>query len=238
MKRLVILTAGVALLLSTGCTRDGDLSLRKSLGFGDDAPPGAVKMPAPKTLPPGSLEVAERVELVGRKVVADNTFTGIEPLFMTIGVKEPVLFHRGTEQLIISEGLVEKCKSDAELAALLCAEMGQMVAEKRAAKQVGRGDVDPIPDASHGGSSTFPGGGAAFDAGRQAELAYHERKHPRGASSATADAQGVARELLQGAGYSPAELDRVEPLLKQTADHGEKFRKQLGGSAPPPEWKK
>ena len=80
--------------------------------------------------------VAERVELLGRRLVAQNTFLGIDPLFTTVGGREVgerelVLFHNGTEQLYISEGLVTKCQSDAELAAVLCSELGQMVAEKR-----------------------------------------------------------------------------------------------------------
>ena len=42
---------------------------------------------------------------------------------------------------------------------------------------------------------------------------------------------------LKNAGYNPLELDRVEPLLKQS-ERGEQIRKQMGGSAPAPEWKK
>jgi hypothetical protein len=235
MNRLAALTAGAALLLSAGCKHDDQWSVRKALGW-DESPPNRVITPAPKEVPPASLAVAERVEVLGRKLVAQNTFTGIEPMFMTIGVKESVLFHRGSEQLFISEGLVEQCKSDAELAAVLCAEMGQMVAEKRTAKAAGR-DVDPIPDVGHGAGPLFPGG-TAFDAGRQVDLAYHEKKHPRGAAHVDPiDAAKTARELLIGAGYSPAELDRVEPLLKQS-ERGEKLKKQMGGSAPPPDWKK
>lgn len=233
MNRLVTLAAGCA-LLSTGCTHDGEWSVRKALGW-DDAPARG-QMPAPKDVPPATLAVAERVELLGQKIIAQNTFTGITPMFMTMGVKESVLFHRGTEQVFISEGLVEKCKSDAELAAVLCAELGQMVAEKRTAKAVGS-DVDPIPDAGYGGGPLFPGG-TAYDAGRQADLAFHEKRHPRGATRTDpADATNTARDLLKGAGYNPAELDRVEPLLKQS-ERGEKLRKQMVGSAPPPEWKK
>jgi hypothetical protein len=111
-----------------------------------------------------------------------------------------------------------------------------MVAEKRTAKAVGH-DVDPIADANFGGGPLFPGG-TAFDAGQQANLAYHEQKHPRGAAVPNPlDATNTARDILKGAGYSPAELDRVEPLLKQS-ERGEKIRKQMGGSAPAPEWKK
>jgi hypothetical protein len=230
MNRLVTLAAGCA-LLSTGCAHDSEWSVRKALGWDEPAARGA--MPDPKTLPPASIKVAERVELLGQKIIAQNTFTGIAPLFMTVGIKEAVLFHRGTEQLVISEGLVEKCGSDAELAGVLCAELGQMVAEKRTAKAVGR-NVDPIPDAGYGGGPLFPGG-TAYDAGQQANLAFQEKKNARGAYQA--DATNTARELLRGAGYNPAELDRVEPLLKQS-DRGEKLRKQMGGSAPPPEWQK
>ena len=120
MKRLVSMAAGVAFLLSTGCTNDGQWSVRKALGWEDPKAHGA--MPAAKDLPRAQVEVAERVEQLGRTIIARNTFTGIDPLFHTIGVKESVLFHRGTEELFISEGIVEKCKNDSELAAVLCAE--------------------------------------------------------------------------------------------------------------------
>jgi len=239
MNRLTALFAGATLLSSIGCMSDGEFSVRKAIGWDEPTPGRAgvrVQTPSTKDLPQANQAVAERVELLGRKIVAQNTFLGIEPLFMTIGIKEDALFHSGSELLYISEGLVERCKSDAELAAVLCSELGQMVAEKRAAKAVGR-DVDPIPDATHGAGPLFPGG-TAHDAGRQAELAFHERNHPRGAARPDPiDATKTAKELLSGSGYSAAELDRVEPLLKQS-DRGEKLKKQMGASAPLPEWKK
>ena len=234
MNRLITLAAACA-LLSIGCTHDGELSMKKALGW--DEPSNRAAMPNnTKNLPLPDIKVAARVEETGRKIIAQNTFTGIEPLFMTIGVKESVIFHRGTEQLVISEGLVGKCGSDAELVAVLCSELGQMVAEKRMAVGVGR-NVDPIPEATAGGSPLFPGG-TAHDAGQQANLAFHEKKYPRGVARPDAvDATNTARELLTGSGYSPAELDRVEPLLKQSK-RGEELRKLMAASAPPPEWKK
>lgn len=238
MNRLTALFACAALLPSTGCMSDGEFSVRKAIGWDEPTPGRAgarVRMPSTKDLPQANQAVAERVELLGRKIVAQNTFIGIEPLFMTFGIQEDVLFHRGSEQLFISEGLVEKCKSDAELAAVLCSELGQMVAEKRAAKAAGR-DVDPIPDTTHGAGPLFPGG-TALDAGRQAELGFHDQKHPRGAARPDPiDAKKTAKELLSGSGYSAAELDRVEPLLKQS-DRGEQLKKQMAASAPP-DWKK
>jgi len=236
MKRLAAVAAGVALLLSAGCHNNGDWSVRKALGW--DEPDNRVKTPPPQEIPPASLKAASRVEEVGRKILAQNMFNGLDPelKFMTIGIKESTLFHLGADQLIISEGLVEKCASDAELTAVLCAELGQMIAEKRSAKAVGR-EVSPLQDPTSGASPLFPGG-TAYDAGQQANLAYHEKKYPRGAGRPDpADASNTARDLLRGAGYSPAELDRVEPLLKQS-DRGEKLRKQMGGSAPDPKWEK
>lgn len=240
MTRFAALAAGAAVLFATGCAHDGELSLSRALGWTDAPPPNVVRTPPPKDVPAASLAVAERVENLGRTLIAQNTFTGIDPAFMTIGIKEAVLFHRGTEQLFISEGLVERCGSDAELAAVLCSELGQMVTEKRTAKALGR-DTDPMRDAAFGtAGAPFPGG-TAFDAGRTAELAYHEQKHPRGqrpVAASSAEAANTARELLKGAGYSPAELDRVEPLLKQS-ERGEKIRKQMT-TAPSaePKWQK
>ncbi|MCI0704370.1 MAG: hypothetical protein L0241_25205 [Planctomycetia bacterium] len=218
-----------AALFSAGCMHDGEWSVRRALGLDGG-------FPRAKNVPAAQFATAERVETLGRKIIAQNTFTGIEPLFHTIGVKESVLFHRGTEELFISEGLVAKCKTDGELAALLCAELGQMMAEKRAAKAVGR-DTDPIPDTGFGGGPLFPGG-SAYDAGRQAELGYHEKKYPRGANHLeAADAAKLSRELLKGAGFDPTEMDKVEPLLKQS-DRGEKLRKQFGGTGALPKWEK
>lgn len=231
MNRLAALTVCASLLASAGCLHDGEWSVQKALGWDDERTTFD-----PKNAPRASLPVAERVETLGRKIIAQNTFTGIEPLFMTIGVKESVLFHRGTEQLCISEGLVAKCKTDADLAAVLCAELGQMVAEKRAAKGLGR-DIDPIKDVSHGAAPVL-GGGSPVDPGREAELALHQKRYPRGGGGVDQfDATKTAHELLTGAGFAAADLDRVEPLLKQS-DRGEKLRKQMGGSAPPPKWEK
>ncbi len=177
---------------------------------------------------PASLQTAERVESLGRRIMAQNTFAGIDPLFRTIGVPEPVLFHRGTSELFVSEGLVTRCKSDAELAAVLCSELGQMMAEQRSPR-AGR-DRDQIPDAA------LPDGGRGLDGTRDAELAMRARQ-PRTAATPPPDAAKLSRELLQGAGFDPAELDRAEPLVKQS-DRGEALRKQMAGSAAIPKWEK
>ncbi len=229
-------TAFAAVLFATGCAENESLFGRLTA---DKPPPNAVKMPDAKNVPQASLAATERVEMMGRKILAQNVFPGIDPAFMCIGVKDAaVVFHRGPDQLLISEGMVDKCGSDAELAAVLCSELGQMVAEKRAAKALGR-EVDPARDPGFGaGAAPFPGG-TAFDAGRTVELAYHEQKHPRNAPPSATDAAQAARDLLKGAGYSPAELDRVEPILKSN-ERGEALKKQLTArpASAEPKWQK
>lgn len=234
MKRVAAFAAGAAVLFATGCAENESLFGRLTA---DKPPPNAVRTPEAQNVPQASLAASERVESVGRKIVLQNTFTGIDPVFMCVGVKDvPLVFHRGPEQLLITEAMVNKCGSDAELAAVLCSELGQMVAEKRNAKALGR-DTDPVRDPNFG-ASPFPGG-ESFDAGRTAEIAYHEQKRPRGASASAADGAQAGRDLLRGAGYSPAELDRVEPLLKSN-ERSEALKKQLLGrpASAEPKWQK
>jgi predicted Zn-dependent protease len=221
MKRRATLGLAAGLLFLTGCMTDGEWSVEKVLGW---------DTPRQPKFSPASLQVAERVEGLGRRIVAQNTFTGLDPLFHTIGVPESMLFHRGTSELYVSEGLVRKCKTEAELAAVLCAELGRMMAEKRLARNLGR-DKDTIPEVA------LPGGGLGSDGTRAAEVASQEKKTARDPAETQADPVQLAKELLTGAGFDPAELDRVEPLLKQT-DRGDVLHKQMAGSAPAPTWEK
>jgi hypothetical protein len=240
MDRLVAI--GLAACVATaGCTDrnflDREWSLSKTLGW---EPDNHVRTPDASKYPQPDLQVAERVESLGRRIIAQNTFTGLDPLFHTLGVKESLLFHRGTAQLFISEGLVTRCKTDVELAAVLCSELGQMMAENQAARRVGR-NTDPIPDVALPG--TTDAGGMTGDQTRLAELAYHEKRYGRRQTRASADDANptnpdvAARGLLKGAGFDPGELDRVEPLIRE-AGRSDALRKQMAGSAPPPAWQK
>lgn len=227
LPRVQIALLMLALFVSTGCETDNNWTVNKILGWDNPKSPPMPNYPLPNT------EIAERVENTGHRIIALNTFPGVDPLFTTIGVPETALFHRGPEQLYISEGLVKLCKSDGELAAVLCSELGQMVAEKRAIRKPN--DRDSFPESSlPGGVPVMSGGGTPEDAGRQAELAYQERR-PKAAVVDTVDAARQARILLTGAGYDAALLDQVQPLLKQS-QRGAALRKQLSGSAAAPVW--
>lgn len=208
-RRRLVLAIGVVGL--TGCFHD-EWSVEKALLSRSG------KIPETPQVSPGSMETAGRVEGLGRQILTQNTFTGLDPLFHTVGVKEPVLFHRGHGELFISEGLVSRCKSDAELAAILCSELGRMKAERHGARRAGR-DTDPFPEV-----------------GKDAPPAA--KPQPQiDPTTAAPDAQTFARELMTGSGFDPAELDRVEPLLKEAAKN-DSLRKQMAGAAAAPQWRK
>jgi hypothetical protein len=221
--RMLLLAAGLGLVV--GCVHDGEWTVERMLGW--DGPEAWKK----GKVSVASVQVAERVETLGRRIIAQNTFTGLDPLFMTINPSETVLFHRGTEQLWISEKLVKMCHSDAELAALLCTELGRMMAEKRLAQKVGR-DKESIPDVVSPTGSAVDVFQTGTIASREMPIVPGGRDVGRGQST---DPATLARELLRGVGFDPAEFDKVAPLLK-LAEGGETIRKQIVGSGPVPTW--
>ncbi len=182
-----------------------------------------IETPDAVTLPATSMAAAERVEALGQRIIEQNTFTGLTPLFLTIDVPESALFHRGTGELFVSRGLVAKCKTDGQLAAVLCRELGRMMAEKRAAKGVG---LDP--DAADAPPPNPLGEGTVASAPASPP-------EPTAAPGEPADALPLAKDLLRGAGFDPAELVKADDLLKG-ASRSDAMTKQIAGPAPAPKW--
>ena len=60
----------VTTLASIGCETDGNWTVNKILGWDDPKAPKIQKYPLPNT------EVAMRVENLGHRIIAQNTFTG------------------------------------------------------------------------------------------------------------------------------------------------------------------
>lgn len=91
-----------------------------------------VPVETPK-LPEASVELAARVDRVGHDLLAATPFFPVEPTFHTAARPEVFVAHPDLNGVLVSEGLAKKCPTDAQLAAVLAAELGQMAAEKRAA---------------------------------------------------------------------------------------------------------
>jgi hypothetical protein len=177
--------------------------------------------------------VAARVDTIGRNILAANSQAGIRPLFRTIGVTQLEVFHRGTSEVDITEGLVKQCASDGQLAAILCQELGKMVAERESSAdtKIKVPQAEPPMDVrvGHDGDSVY----GAADQTRLAELAKFEQAHRRQAAGAVSapDPVYLGRLYLTRAGFNDTDYTAVVPLLHAVSSGG-KLEQQMTGPAP------
>jgi hypothetical protein len=206
-----------------GCLGDEKTQLVPDNHFG--APPAP---PVQATYAPAATATAARVDGLGRALLAANRQLGLQPMFRTIGSPTTEVFHRGTAEIYITEGLVKQCSTDAHLTALLSLELGKMVSEREvlAGPRSLQASQEPPPDVPVGNDFGFSG---APDQTRLAELAKYPAPARREAPPPPPDPEVLARAFLQKAGYPPAELDAVLPLVR-TAAASNTLERQL---APP-----
>jgi hypothetical protein len=213
--------------MASGCATDEGAVQRVP-----DSPFGApVVPPAPTraSFAPASTAAAARVDTIGRGILGANPQTGLRPLFVTIGAPQPEIFHRGTADIDITEGLVNQCASDGQLAAILCQELGKMVAEREALSsprsRVNDGPPPAVRITNDSGS----------DLTYLAEQAKYRAPAAREAPRIMPDPQALARDYLTKAGYPPTELDNAEPLLRQAAANA-RLEKQFINPGPARPW--
>src|SRR4051794_30795784 len=157
-------------------------------------PPGP-----PPAVTPASTEAAARVDALGRRIVAANPQTGTVSralLFHTIGAPQPEVFHRGTSDIYVTEGLVRQCASDGQLAAVLCTELGRLVSEREALAPTSVRQPERLPpiDTRIGQDA---GWGTAPDQTRLRELADYDRERRQQRTAlAPPDPQALARVYL------------------------------------------
>lgn len=213
------------LFAMVGCLpRETNTGLVPSNPFGSSPPPQLTHA----STSPASVQAAARVDGLGRKLLTANPQIGFQPLFLTIGAPQPEVFHVGISQVVITEGLVNQCPSDAQLAAVLAVELGKMVSEKEflAGPQARAPEPEPPMDVRVGSDNA--GSFGPSDQLHRAELAKFDKERRRRAAGATTalDPQVLARGYLLKAGYTSADLDGAAPLLHSAADNNS-FAKQL-----------
>jgi hypothetical protein len=232
VRRLVCLA--LPLLAAAGCLPgDGGTLLVPANPFATDPapPPNQVASASPATN-----EAATRVGLVGQKLVAANPQLKLRPLFRTVAVSQVEVFHRGTLEVLITEALVKQC-TEGQLAAVLAVELGKMASE-REAQAVVQDTLpahEPLPPLALG--SDGAGGRGAADRTDLAELAPYDRQRraAAGPPPPPPDPQALAHGILVKAGYSAADLQAAEPLLKLAAQNMT-LERQFNLSAPVHSW--
>jgi hypothetical protein len=181
---------------------------------------------------------ARRLFAVGRKLIDANPQAGLRPAFVPVGFPHPEIFHTGGGlsgyQITVSDGLINACKTDAELAAVLALEMGKIVAERESAagpslKQPPPRRPPEVPVGTDAGGTFGPPDGT-----RIMELARQEPKPGRRSAPAPAP-EALAKGYLGKAGYDVAALATVGPLLHKAEGHAEmeKVIKTAEVDAPP-----
>jgi hypothetical protein len=165
------------------------------------------------------------VDRVGRDVLAANPDVGLRPGFATIGKDHPEIFHQGTMIVYITEGLVKRCKGEGQLAALLCLELGKMVAEREAlGPRPGEAEA-PLQVAI--GNTASPG---AVDLVALAERGKFENDRKRVAKRRQPpDPAALAATYLRNSGHGSDELLAVGPLLAE-AEKNYLIEKQFNGA--------
>jgi hypothetical protein len=233
MARLLVL---LGVLVVGGCfpLLEGDktTALVSNNPFGAEAPP---KAPTRASYAPADEKVSRRVDKVGRDLLAANKQIGLKPVFATIGVEQPEVFHIETSVVYVTEGLVKQCKSDPELAAVLSVELGRMVAEReaRTSPEVRSPEKMPPIRVPVGNNAQ----GRETDFTTVAELSRFEKANPKTPARTLPrpDPMKLARIYLENAGYQPADLDSVNPLL-QAAEKNVALERHFKGALPQAPW--
>jgi hypothetical protein len=227
---LPVLTAS---LLTAGCVFD-----ETQTAMVPSSPFGRAPLAQPQThvaLSPASLQVAARVDTLGREILAANPQLGIRPMFQTISAPDPELFHNGTKSITLTEGLVNQCKTQGQLAAVLCLELGQIMVEHVALAA----PPAPLPERPTSMEvrigNDYTGASGPPDQSYRAEaVKYEQQQRERAALQGKLDAKKLALGYLTKAGYTGDNLAEVVPLLDSASENRTFTRQML---APDQNWR-
>jgi hypothetical protein len=174
----------------------------------------------PDAAPVANTQATTRAHAVASAVIAQcRNELPDKPLISTIGVNEPMIFHQRSGNLVLSDGLVERCRTDDELAAVICFELGKMAAEQ-SDKGGPRGDSDTPPAPRL--SADVVGGGYSPDMTRLAEEAKYSRRAPHTPREPRPDPRTLALNFYTRSGHNADDFARVESLMKEAEDNADK----------------
>jgi hypothetical protein len=216
----------VGLALVAGCVSNPKTTLLQP------TPANGQVVQVAQAAPEATQAVAVRAATLGRKIAEANPQMGLQTIVSCLGVPQPTIFHRLAKdscQIYISEGLVNQCPGEAQLAAVLCMEMGKAASEKAAAAAppAPRMYIEPPPACPVGTDSGGPLGSP--DLTRLAELGkVDQERHRHELPPPPPAADVLARAYLQRAGYAAADLQAVTPLLR-AAEKNTEVEKQILG---------
>jgi hypothetical protein len=194
----------------------------------------APQLPAmKKSYAPATESASARVQEMSKRILAANPQVGMRPVVLTVGSEQPEIFHRGTGQIVITQGLVNLCTTERFLAAVLCLEMGKMVSEREAVASVRarEPESEPPPDLRIGNDTA--GSFGPPDGSRMLELSRYDKGRRRPSSPAPPpEPATLARGYLAKAGFHDGDLDDAQPILRK-AEANFQLERQMTANPPP-----
>ena len=165
---------------------------------------------------PASTEAAARVDTIGRRVLAANPGIGGKPMFTTIGAPQAEVFHRGMNDLFVTEGLVKQC-SDDQLAAIMSYELAKMVREREAITPSQIRTRDPMPPIDVRFGTDDHMGGTADRTDLHELVKYDADRKTRRSPARLPDPQMLARDYLIASGFRPESLAEADGILRNAS---------------------
>ncbi|VTS07454.1 hypothetical protein [Tuwongella immobilis] len=211
--------ASALVVLSSGCFG--------SRGGIRNIPPS--RMPDVPKLAAASEKAATRVQVVSQKFLQANPGLGFTPIFLTIGVSEKALFHLADGRIYITEAMVQQCKDDSQLMALLSLEVARMAIENEELRPYS----ERVPPVQVPLSRDVANSSRSADQTDVAELAKFEKRNPRLTRSRRGELEPnvLARTYLAKTTVHPDTIEKVEGIYR-AAQGQSQVEKQLTGADP------
>ena len=184
------------------------------------APPAAAHRPTMMLMSSGAAAQSApatpqetRVQEVAKKLLAANPQIHTRPRLIVTNSPAPELSHGEDNRIVISEGLVNACGTEGQLAAVLSLEIAKWMAERQeqAAVLDREANRDPPPNVPIGRDAFNFGEADQIRKAELAKLGYDRRRSKE--PTAPPDPNELARHYLRRAGYEETDLQGVQPLL-------------------------
>lgn len=163
--------------------------------------------------PPQVIAARQRVEKISAQILQQNPNLGVKPVWVIINDEQPVLIRQEYNQVLLSLGLVNRCTTDGQLAAVLSTQIGTMYAAKKASIQQSTRGINREPP-PHVDFTRQNGSMGDSDQYYKAEIATMGLDKRRPAAVQPVEPLIVARQVLVQSGYSEQDLDAMLPLLQ------------------------
>lgn len=194
----------IALVLLAGCAEMGFLPAEKKA----EAPtvflgkPEGARGPVVQASAAPATEAQARVDKVGKQLLITNPQVALKLTFRTMPSATPDVHHEGELRVVISDGMVAACSTDAQLAGVLALELASIIADRENWQEQGTDRLPPIEVPI--GQDGRMGYADQIHKAEVAKLGM-DRRRPAG-SAPTPDPEKLAATYLNKAGYGEGEL--------------------------------